>query len=132
MKKDDNAAIRELRSVRSEQRALDRVRPKKRGRPSKLEHRVANMLKANSISFERQFKIGKYAVDFAFPAVKMVLEVQGCYWHACTLCGYENKRRQFLDKRRKAYIEYRGWDVRWVWEHDINANGESAVEYAIS
>ena len=69
--------------------------------------------------------------DFYFPDVKLVLFVDGCFWHSCAFCArklpstrtefWKNKidtnRRRDNRKRRK--LRAMGFHVMRVWEHDL-------------
>jgi DNA mismatch endonuclease (patch repair protein) len=72
----------------------------------------------------REYSLGWYLYDFAFADVKVLLEVQGCYWHGCSK-HFPNPTKaqmnqQRLDKSKQTYAENRGWSVVYVWEHDLN------------
>lgn len=58
--------------------------------------------------------------DFLNEGRKIVIEVHGCYWHGCSICGYEDKfgseERDF--KKRQTYRE-NGYEVITFWEHEI-------------
>lgn len=97
---------------------------------SKLEDAVATYL----YGWKRQYPIGDYSVDFALPGDKKVIEVNGCFWHACPLCNItssnsRNKEVQDkirrIDARRLKYISSRGWDIEILWEHDVKTWIES-------
>ena len=94
------------------------------GKVSKLEDMVARRLPL----FERQYKIGWYSVDFADPAEKVVVEVQGCWYHSCPICfpGSPMYKTQRLvrgnDLRRTKFLTDRGWTILRIWEHDIRYN----------
>jgi DNA mismatch endonuclease, patch repair protein len=68
--------------------------------------------------------------DFVFRASRLVIFVDGCFWHGCpkhgrnptTNIGYwraklkRNKKRDILVGR---VLRSRGWTVMRVWEHDL-------------
>lgn len=72
--------------------------------------------------------------DFAFPAAKVALFIDGCFWHGCqrhartprSNRGYwgpklaRNRRR---DRRVGSELRERGWRVLRVWEHDLRKEG---------
>jgi very-short-patch-repair endonuclease len=53
------------------------------------------------VVFRRQYRIGRYVADFAAPAVRVVVEVDGT-WHA---------RRCAADARRDRALARAGWRV---------------------
>ena len=77
--------------------------------------------------------------DFVFEAVKLVVFLDGCYWHGCPKCyrgptsntGYwsekflRNKRR---DRRVGRLLRRDGWRVIRIWEHAIERSPAKVVE----
>ena len=69
--------------------------------------------------------------DFYFPAQRLALFVDGCFWHACPTCDrrvpvnrrefwrekIEGNRRRDARKRRQLWAQ--GYHVMRVWEHDL-------------
>jgi len=53
---------------------------------------------------EPQYWIGKYRVDFAIPADKLAIEIDGKKYHS-------DHQRQYKDKPRQRAIEVQGWTV---------------------
>jgi len=53
------------------------------------------------VVFRRQYRVGRFVADFAAPAVRLVVEVDGP-WHA---------RRRAADERRDRVLERAGWRV---------------------
>ena len=68
--------------------------------------------------------------DFFFPADRLAIFVDGCFWHGCRRCGHfprnnsifwktkieRNRRRDRLTTRR---LQGNGIRVLRVWEHDL-------------
>ena len=78
------------------------------------------LLAAGLRGLEREYPIGPYRVDEALPNFKLVLEVDGCYWHGCQECGFHGRPENLaLDKRKNTYLLRRGWRVIRVPEHRI-------------
>ena len=71
--------------------------------------------------------------DFLFPNQKLVIFVDGCYWHGCprhvrfpqTRADYwrdkidRNRRR---DNRIRRQLRREGYHVMRVWEHDLKSD----------
>ncbi len=69
-------------------------------------------------------------IDIAFPARKVAVFVDGCFWHGCPLHSHKigtneaywqpklekNKAR---DKNKTAKLEAEGWTVIRIWEHEL-------------
>jgi len=115
-------------------KAIERLR---NGFPTKntsIELMVADALTILNIEYEPQYRIGRFTVDFFVPALSLVIEVQGDYWHANPKL-YDGKplnksqlRTRERDKRKRAYFavhpEYR---LVELWESDIRANPTDCV-----
>jgi DNA mismatch endonuclease (patch repair protein) len=70
--------------------------------------------------------------DFFFPAHRLAVFVDGCFWHACPKCGRipksrvefwqgkieENRRR---DNRTRRKLRREGYHVMRVWEHAVRS-----------
>lgn len=74
--------------------------------------------------------------DIVFPASKLAVFVDGCFWHKCPKCFVRPKtRRAFWDnkilsntKRDKTvniFLRKSGWKVLRVWEHSVRKSPDS-------
>lgn len=70
--------------------------------------------------------------DFAFPALRLAVFVDGCFWHMCPRCAkvpatnrpfWERKLEGNVvrDRRVNRVLILSGWNVLRVWEHDLRA-----------
>ena len=98
---------------------------------SKAEDRVANILR--EVAPGEWAYTGRGDINFGFTfnpdfmntnGKKKIIEVFGCYWHACPKCklnGSADLRKGFdrMDQRAKIYAQY-GYDTLFVWEHEIS------------
>lgn len=79
--------------------------------------------------------------DIVFTRAKLAIFVNGCYWHRCPKCmsGKIPKTNEIYwaakfeanverDKRNQEELEKAGWQVMVVWECEIKANLQDAVE----
>lgn len=68
--------------------------------------------------------------DFAFRAQRVLIFVDGCYWHGCKHhCRMPSSNRAFWkrklegnmarDRRVSRRLRYLGWRVVRLWEHDL-------------
>jgi DNA mismatch endonuclease (patch repair protein) len=66
--------------------------------------------------------------DFYFPAAKLAIFLDGCFWHGCRHCGHIPKtnsffwktkigRNQARDRKNTRALRKRGFIVVRVWEH---------------
>ena len=71
--------------------------------------------------------------DFYFKKSRVVVFVDGCFWHACPKCGRIPKsRREFwaakIDQNRRRdqrvgrFLRSEGYHVLRVWEHSLRSN----------
>jgi len=116
----------------------------KRSKYSKLNERISEILNLSGIQFEQEFRI-KYELDdklkwkfFDFRIGKILIEVNGDYWHANPTKYEKNDIFHFpkieltardiweIDKYKKQIAESNGYKVIYLWESDINKmnNGE--------
>lgn len=113
--------------------------PKKRWHPaygtSKLEDKFATeFLDKLGVEYEKQFKaedIGRY-YDFYLPKWKLLIEVDGDYYHSKGLT-YEQmspmqKRNNRVDKLKNEWAILHGYKIIRVWESDINQNSTKLLE----
>lgn len=90
-------------------------------KPNKLEQRVAKILGDGWRYYgQGDLVIGGLIPDFVRKDRKEVLEVLGCYFHACPLHFPDVKlaRTASVAHRREVY-ERNGYDVIFVWEHEV-------------
>jgi len=89
---------------------------------SMLEEVVALELDAQGLVYVRQERIGWYRVDFYIPEQNLIIEAQGCFWHACELCGEElHKEKRVADAKRYEYLSRKGFTLKVIWEHERQA-----------
>lgn len=114
--------------------AADRKRTMQavKGKRTSLERRLHSMLAARHVkgwhSNEASLP-GK--PDFVFPEEKVIIFVDGCFWHGCPYCNrplpetnrdyWQRKinRNTERDSRYKSELEKRGWIVFRIWEHEL-------------
>ncbi len=103
-----------------------------RRRDTMPERRLRSMLYARGHRFrcDYQIEVQGYRVraDLAFPAKKVAVFVDGCFWHGCDLHGtkprantayWEPKlaRNRERDQRVNESLATGGWRVVRIWEH---------------
>lgn len=77
--------------------------------------------------------------DICFPAKKVVIFVDGCFWHRCPLHGnipatntafWEEKlvKNALRDQKITAMLEDLGWKVLRFWEHEIEKDIDRCVD----
>ncbi len=94
------------------------------------ELKIVKILKAGSIKGWRRHLNLPGHPDFTFPSQRVVLFVDGCFWHGCARCYRAPKERadywrekvernRSRDKQVSVTLRKAGWRVIRVWEHDI-------------
>ncbi len=117
--------LKHWESMTDEQRAAkteELLRSTENITQSWIEDVIAQRLDTQGITYERQKRIGWYRVDFYIPAQNKVIEVQGCYWHQCTSCGYEDtwaEKKRIADAKRHGYLLRKGYILEVIWEHEL-------------
>jgi len=70
--------------------------------------------------------------DIVLEDKKILIEVQGCYWHGCSICfpnSSINQRNTIIkDNEIKSIAENKGWKVIYIWEHTIR---DSIIEFKV-
>jgi DNA mismatch endonuclease (patch repair protein) len=76
--------------------------------------------------------------DFVFPANRVAVFVDGCFWHGCPRCYRRPKSRQKYwdakvagnvarDRRNRARLRRLGWRVVRIWEHELVTSPAKSV-----
>ncbi|AWN24012.1 hypothetical protein DKM44_12860 [Deinococcus irradiatisoli] len=94
-------------------------------RESQLERGFADKLRGAGLIFETQFKFQGFAIDIAFPALKVAVEVDGDYWHSFP-------KAQARDKKKDALLTAEGWRVLRLPEHLIKRDPDRALEEVLN
>ena len=85
----------------------------------------------------------RHRADVLFGPAKVVVFIDGCFWHGCPQHGevpksnsnwWKNKleRVQLRDKRTNAAYVENGWEVIRVWEHEEVVAAANRVQAAVT
>ena len=78
--------------------------------------------------------------DIAFTKRKIVIFINGCFWHGCPYCrlglpksneefwGGKFKKNKERDKKKTTLLRQKGWKVIVVWECQIKKNLEKQIQ----
>jgi DNA mismatch endonuclease, patch repair protein len=77
--------------------------------------------------------------DFVFEDARLVVFLDGCYWHGCPRCysaptsntGYwadKFQRNKARDRRVGRLLRRDGWRVVRIWEHEIESSPARVVQ----
>jgi len=103
-----------------------------RGRDTKPERRVRQLLHGLGYRFRVQLKGVPGRPDIAFPGRRKVILVHGCFWHAHAGCARAHvprtrpdywiakfERNRARDERQLSEAEALGWSVLILWECEV-------------
>ena len=107
-----------------------------RGRGNRsTEGRLAALFRAHGFTGWRRQRPLPGRPDFVFPAGRLAVFVDGCFWHGCPRHGTmpkENRRfwqakitrNRERDREVRAELRRLGWKVLRVWEHELTRRNE--------
>ena len=71
---------------------------------------------------------GYYHIDEGNTTLKIAVEIDGCYWHGCSHCGFPGVPYiKNTDGRKESYLKNRGWRILHIKECLIKGDHESCV-----
>ena len=100
---------------------------------SKLETRISNVLEELNIGFTRQFWINRKSFDFKINKTRIILEINGDYWHANPEIYKKDDILKFpngiikagevwkKDSLKNAIAEKYNYFVIYIWEKEMKA-----------
>lgn len=76
--------------------------------------------------------------DFIFDENKILIFVDGCFWHGCKQCKkipktniefWDNKLKENIkrDKKNTRQLRHLGWRVLRVWEHELRKSPQKVI-----
>lgn len=99
-----------------------------RDKPSGLHLAVKAGLEAAGLALTTHAAVGYYSLDEADLIRKVAVEIQGCYWHSCPVCGCRGPKTTLArDKSRRTYLKNHGWTLVEVWEHEWKTDPQACV-----
>ena len=99
---------------------------------NKLELKMVEVFNEIGVEFVKQYRVDGLPVphrhhkwDFRVKDEKILIEIDGCYWHGCeahSSIGRRRELREHLDMQaaRDTAAEAHGWKVVRFWEHELN------------
>ena len=100
---------------------------------------VRRLLWNGGARYRLQYKTPCGRADLAFPAAKVAVFVDGCFWHGCPEHYVPPRtRREFWqqklagnvsrDREQTQQLEVSGWRVLRFWEHEVFVQPEVVVD----
>lgn len=109
------------------ERRIEALQSNSKTKDTSLELKFEEMLKSKNISYKKQYRVGRYKADFYLLDHNLLVEVNGCYWHQCELCGHNSghhgktaKEHRESDLKRAEYFKSKGYQTKFIWEHQLN------------
>ena len=96
-------------------------------KPSRLHLSIKEALGKQGFVTQTHVPIDFYVVDEANPELKIVIEIQGCYWHGCSVCHPE-RGSSWHDRAKRTYLSNRGWVLIEIWEHEWKQDPEGCLK----
>ena len=93
---------------------------------TEAELRLWNEIRAHrlmNLAFRRQYPIAGYIVDFACPAKKLIVEVDGSQHADCAVSAY--------DRERTERLRADGWTVLRFWNGDVLADIDNVCRHIV-
>jgi len=135
--------VRSLRNKRiaNGKRPLTRseIMGRVKARDSEAEVALRSALHARGIRFRLQRLVQGIRADIVFPGARVVVFVDGCFWHGCPIHASLPRSNQSYwapklarnrerDSEQSALLAASGWTVVRVWEHDCLPPHPTVVE----
>ena len=110
-----------------------------RGRGNRsTEGRLAALFRMHGFTGWRRQRPLPGRPDFVFPAKRLVVFVDGCFWHGCPRHGTQPKgnaafwrakfrRNQERDRRDTRRLRGAGWRVLRLWEHELKPKARAVL-----
>lgn len=123
-----------------EQRKL--VMSRIRGKDTGPEMKIRKLLFAKGIRGYRIHYDLPGKPDIVFTRQKVVIFIDGCFWHKCPVCFKEPETRKDFwmnkinsnverDQKNSQILKEMGWKVIRIWEHEVRKDPEGVVDRII-
>jgi DNA mismatch endonuclease (patch repair protein) len=110
-----------------------------RGAATRPEELLRKALWRWGLRYRKNQRLGRVRPDVVFPGSRVVVFVDGCFWHGCPdhyvrpRSGgdfWVRKLRENVDRdiRQSAELRESGWVVIRIWEHEVFTDLEGAVD----
>lgn len=99
---------------------------------SNLHLRVKKVLrKMSPFHFQTEASVGYYSIDEYCDSQGIAIEVMGCYWHSCPVCGLKGPPENLInDRNKRDFLASRGIVCYDIWEHDCKT--EESIRATLS
>lgn len=132
--------LRDGRSPVPQRETISKVMSANKARDTKPELALRRALSNAGIKgYRLSWKRASGRPDIAFPAKKIAVFVNGCFWHRCPFCrpGLPKSHRDFWkrkfrsnvrrDKIKTLQLRQAGWKVLTAWECRLKKNAQRSA-----
>ncbi|WP_420010240.1 very short patch repair endonuclease [Xanthomonas sacchari] len=113
-----------------------------KGADTKPELVLRHLLWSKGYRYRLKLRIEGVRPDFCFPKQKLLVFIDGCFWHGCTQHYVRPRSRGAFwaeklasnisrDRRQTSILLLAGWRVLRLWEHEIDSNPVAAVDRVV-
>lgn len=112
-----------------------------KGKDTILEKRVRSALHMKKLRFRKHVSDLPGKPDVVFPKERMVVFIDGDFWHGYRFPAWQNTLSDFWrkkinknrerDQRNFRKLRNMGWTVIRIWQHSIEKDLESVIERII-
>lgn len=98
--------------------------------PSGLELAVRDVFDHLGIEWEADHKIAGFFPDLLLPAPGLLIEINGCYWHACAICFPKHNdadRMHKRDRMKRGAYRKAGYASVVIVEHEFTLDPVGTV-----
>jgi DNA mismatch endonuclease (patch repair protein) len=109
-----------------------------KGRDTSLEKVVSSALYARGLRYRRCVTALPGRPDFVFPAARLIVFVDGSFWHGWRFPIWKDKltdywrkkieRNRHRDRRNFRKLRQDGWTVLRFWDHQVTRDLERVVD----
>ena len=109
-----------------------------KGKNTSLERKVSSAFHRRGWRYRRNYKSLPGKPDFVFTKARIVVFVDGDFWHGWRYPSWKHKlsdfwrakieRNRARDRRNFATLRRRGWAVLRLWGHEVDKDLDACVE----
>lgn len=113
-----------------------------KGRDTGLERLVRSELHKRGLRFRKHVKELPGRPDVVFPRARVVVFIDGDFWHGYRLPAWEENLSEFWrrkihrnrerDKSNFAKLRVRGWSVIRLWQHEVERDLAGCIERVVA
>ena len=110
-----------------------------RGQDTGVEITLRRLIWGKGFRYRKNHRVMGIKVDLAFPRYRIVVFIDGCFWHGCPICykppttrtdywSSKLKRNVANDERINNFLRASGFKVLRFWEHEVLKNARDCAQ----